>query len=51
VVVYPYVKADLKMGNGNACWDWWGYTDADYVLKSGVQMAFSKRILDRVMGA
>lgn len=50
VVVYPYVKSDLKMGNGNACWDWWGYTDADYVLKSGVQMAFSKKVLDRIMG-
>ena len=50
VVVYPYVTADLKMGNGNACWDWWGYTGADYVLQSGVQMTFSKKVVDRIMG-
>ncbi|CAE7565345.1 unnamed protein product, partial [Symbiodinium microadriaticum] len=35
VVVYPYVKADAKLGNGNACWDWWGYAGSDYVLQSG----------------
>jgi hypothetical protein len=50
IVVYPYVKADAKLGNGNACWDWWGYTGTNYVLKSGVQMAFAKDVLNRLMG-
>ena len=50
IVVYPYVKADQKLGNGNACWDWWGYTGSNYVLQSGVQMEFSKKIMDRLMG-
>lgn len=50
IVVYPYVKADKSLGNSNACWDWWGYTGSDYVLKSGTQMKFSKAVLDRLIG-
>lgn len=51
IVVYPYVVRDLDVGNGNACFDWWGYTGDDYSLKSGVQMAFAKSIIDTLMGA
>jgi len=50
VVVFPYVEANAKLGNGNACWDWWGYAGSDYSLQSGVQMKFSKDVIDRVMG-
>lgn len=50
IVVYPYAKKDVSLGNSNACWDWWGYTGDDYVLKKGVQMEFSKKVLDRLMG-
>jgi poly(3-hydroxybutyrate) depolymerase len=49
VVVYPYVVKDTSLGNGNGCFDWWGYTDANYALQSGVQMKFSKSILDTLM--
>lgn len=50
IVVYPYVVKDLSLGNANGCFDWWGYTNVDYSLKSGVQMAFAKAILDTLMG-
>mmetsp|Transcript_128875 Transcript_128875/g.252422 ORF Transcript_128875/g.252422 Transcript_128875/m.252422 type:complete len:339 (+) Transcript_128875:3-1019(+) len=55
VVVYPYAVANQMLGNPNACWDWWGYNDASvtettYTLQSGVQMKFSKDIVDAVMG-
>jgi poly(3-hydroxybutyrate) depolymerase len=54
VVVYPYALANMALGNPNACWDWWGYTDSktdvNYVLQSGVQIKFAKSIVDTVMG-
>ena len=50
IIVYPYAKPDVMLGNPNACWDWWGYTGTNYVLQSGVQMTFSKKILTRLMG-
>mmetsp|Transcript_20954 Transcript_20954/g.30208 ORF Transcript_20954/g.30208 Transcript_20954/m.30208 type:complete len:334 (+) Transcript_20954:75-1076(+) len=50
IVVYPYAKKDVSLGNSNACWDWWGYTGPDYALQAGVQMEFSKEVLDRLMG-
>lgn len=56
VVVYPYAVANQKLGNPNACWDWWGYTDASpkevtYTLQTGVQIAFAKAVVDTLMGA
>ena len=50
VVVYPYAVKNLAEGNGNGCFDWWGYTDENYALKSGVQMAFAKSIIDTLKG-
>jgi len=50
VVVYPYAVKNLQLGNGNGCFDWWGYTDSSYTLQKGVQMEFSKNILDTLMG-
>ena len=37
VVLYPQV--DKSMMNPQGCWDWWGYTGADYDRKSGKQIA------------
>jgi hypothetical protein len=48
--VYPYTEPNKSLGNPNACWDWWGYTGSNYVLKSGVQMTFAKDIMDRIIG-
>lgn len=44
VVLYPQANAmnsgtRLPRSNPNGCWDWWGYGDADYAVKSGRQMA------------
>ncbi len=37
VVLYPQV--DKSMMNPQGCWDWWGYTGADYDQRSGKQVA------------
>lgn len=46
VVLYP--QATPALNNPEGCWDWWGYTGADYAKKSGPQMQAIKRMLDRV---
>nr|XP_006814224.1 PREDICTED: uncharacterized protein LOC102800916 [Saccoglossus kowalevskii] len=47
IIVYP--QCETSLGNGNGCFDWWGYTDASYDLKAGIQMQFSKNIIDRLV--
>ena len=52
IVVYPQAvkTSSMQVSNPNGCWDWWAYTDKNYVLKSGVQMKFVKDIIDEVTG-
>ena len=50
VVLYPNAVADESLGNPNGCWDWWGYTNANYGLKDGVQMSFARSLLDTLLG-
>ena len=50
IVVYPYTVPDKTTGNSNSCWDWWGYTNADYVYQSGVQIKFARDVLDALIG-
>lgn len=38
VVLYPQTKASMLPMNPKACWDWWGYTGADYATKHGSQI-------------
>ncbi|MFQ3249945.1 MAG: poly(3-hydroxybutyrate) depolymerase [Glaciecola sp.] len=39
VVLYPQTKKSAFMPlNPQACWDWWGYTGADYANKNGKQI-------------
>ncbi len=39
VVLYPQTTAsNINPFNPNACWDWWGYTGADYATKQGAQL-------------
>lgn len=45
VVLYPQVSASLVPLNPKGCWDWWGYTGADYDLRAGAQLQFLARIL------
>jgi len=37
VVLYPQTATQETI-NPQSCWDWWGYSGADYSLKSGAQM-------------
>ena len=39
VVLYPQIQ-DTTFGpvNPEGCWDWWGYTDANYPNQSGRQI-------------
>ena len=36
IVLYPYQTTGGS--NSNGCWDWWGYNNSSYALKSGPQM-------------
>ncbi|MBL8273855.1 MAG: hypothetical protein JNJ74_08595, partial [Xanthomonadales bacterium] len=45
VVLYPQVSASLVPLNPKGCWDWWGYTGADYDLRAGAQLQFLARML------
>jgi chitodextrinase len=47
IVLYPQATAGGQ--NPNGCWDWWGYDDANYAIKSGRQMAAVKRMVDRIV--
>lgn len=56
VVLYPQTAADedpllerfnLSV-NPMGCWDWWGYTGADFHLQSGRQIRAVKAMVDRL---
>ena len=51
VVLYPYaVQAPGPTPyNPQGCWDWWGYDDPNYALKSGTQMSIVYRMVERVL--
>jgi poly(3-hydroxybutyrate) depolymerase len=38
VVLYPQTRASYLPLNPKACWDWWGYTGADYDTRDGAQL-------------
>lgn len=40
IVLYPQTaKSSLMPMNPQACWDWWGYTDENYLNKQGKQIS------------
>jgi hypothetical protein len=49
IVLYP--QATASGPNPNGCWDWWGYDDSNYAVKSGRQMAAVKGMIDRIVSA
>ena len=51
VVMYPYVKPSLDAlpVNPKGCWDWWGYTNDEYGLKSGWQIEFVHALVNAVV--
>ncbi|HEY4442312.1 MAG TPA: PHB depolymerase family esterase [Candidatus Elarobacter sp.] len=48
IILYPYQVSSSTPNNPNACWDWWGYEGSNYSLKSGVQMAAIKKMVDQI---
>ncbi len=51
VVLYPQVvKSWFWPFNPQGCWDWWGYTGADYAMRDGAQLASVHRML-QALGA
>ncbi len=46
VILYPQTSPEAT----NSCWDWWGYTGADYARQSGDQIAAIKGMVDRLAG-
>jgi poly(3-hydroxybutyrate) depolymerase len=48
IILYP--QADETLTNPNACWDWWGYDDPDYMTRTGRQMAAVRAMLGRLAG-
>ncbi len=51
VVLYPFaVKSPTVPTNPNGCWDWWGYDDPNYALKSGTQISIVYKMVQRLMG-
>lgn len=48
LVLYPQVNKSLLPLNPNGCWDWWGYTGADYAERSGLQMKAIMGMVDRL---
>ncbi|MEO6919834.1 MAG: PHB depolymerase family esterase [Collimonas sp.] len=48
VVLYPQVDASVAPFNPQGCWDWWGYTGANYAQKAGSQMAAVRAMITRL---
>jgi hypothetical protein len=46
IVLYP--QATAYGPNPLGCWDWWGYDDPAYAVKTGRQMAAVKSMIDRI---
>jgi hypothetical protein len=44
VIAYPQLEKSLF--NPKGCWDWWGYTDGSYDLRSGKQVAGVAALID-----
>jgi hypothetical protein len=42
IVLYPQATATLP--NPEGCWDWWGYDDPNYALKSGRQISLAAHL-------
>lgn len=49
IVLYPQ---DAKVSNSNpyACWDWWGYSGANYANRNGPQIIAIQKMVYRLIG-
>lgn len=49
IVLFPQATANILAGNPNACWDWWGYLNANFLTQNGAQMKAVHNMLNRVV--
>lgn len=47
VILYPQVEKSVL--NPFGCWDWWGYSGADYLTKEGPQLKAIKQLVDALI--
>jgi poly(3-hydroxybutyrate) depolymerase len=48
VVLYPHIEAGWWPYNPRGCWDWWGYTGAQYATKEGAQIRAVMQMVERL---
>lgn len=48
VVLYPQVRASFPE-NSLGCWDWWGYTDQDFLTREGQQIQSVHAMITRLL--
>ncbi|MFD2233243.1 polyhydroxybutyrate depolymerase [Phaeospirillum tilakii] len=48
IVLYPQVAPSLLPFNPRGCWDWWGYTGADFASRSAPQLAAIRAMVERL---
>ncbi len=49
IVLYPQVQSSsLAPMNPLGCWDWWGYTDDDYLSRSAPQLSAVHGMVERL---
>lgn len=52
IVLYPYAEpSQSDPVNPNGCWDWWGYTGANYGWKDAPQITFVRNLIEAVTGS
>lgn len=47
VILYPQAISSI-LSNPNGCWDWWGFTNANYATKQGLQMQAIRAMVNRL---
>jgi poly(3-hydroxybutyrate) depolymerase len=48
IVLYPQVEATWYPFNPRGCWDWWGYSGANYATREGAQIRAVRAMLERL---
>lgn len=49
IVLYPQAVKNYVQGNPNSCWDWWGYTGAQFNNKQSVQMSVVHKMIEEII--
>jgi poly(3-hydroxybutyrate) depolymerase len=48
IVLYPQTIASIYPVNAEGCWDWWGYTNSNYAVKSSPQMTSIMNMVTKI---